>query len=168
MWRNALASTEVRYNPMAYHNGTVWPHDNSLIAHGAARFGLPDLAARVLDGMFAAGANFDLNRMPELFRGFDREAGEGPIPYPVACAPQAWAAGSVFLLSQACLGLGVSGVERQVWFHRPQLPSLLPEVRITNLFVAGATVDLLLVRHRDDVGVNVLRRDGDLPVLVAR
>jgi glycogen debranching enzyme len=163
-----LSSTEVRYNPMAYHNGTVWPHDNSLIAYGAARYGLLELAVNVLEGMFAAGTHFDLNRMPELFCGFDREPGEGPIPYPVACAPQAWAAGSVFLLLQACLGLGVSGIERQVWFHRPQLPASLPEVRITNLFVAGATVDLLLVRHRDDVGVNVLRRDGDLSVVVAK
>jgi len=118
--------------------------------------------------MFAAGTHFDLNRMPELFCGFDREPGEGPIPYPVACAPQAWAAGSVFLLLQACLGLGVSGIERQVWFHRPQLPSSLPEVRITNLSVADATVDLLLVRLGDDVGVNVLRRDGDLSVVVAK
>jgi glycogen debranching enzyme len=163
-----LAASEVRYNPMAYHNGSVWPHDNSLIAYGAARYGLPELAVRVLDGMLAAGAYFDLNRMPELFCGFDREAGEGPTPYPVACAPQAWAAGSVLLLLQACLGLGVSGIERQVWFQRPRLPSFLPEVRVTNLIVAGVTLDLLLVRHRDDVGVTVLRRDGDLSVVVAK
>ncbi len=111
---------------MSYHNGTVWPHDNSLIAYGASRYGLQDFAARVLAGMFAAGTYFDLSRMPELFCGFDREPGEGPVPYPVACAPQAWAAGSVFLILQACLGLGVSGVERQVWFHRPQLPPSCP------------------------------------------
>jgi glycogen debranching enzyme len=106
--------------------------------------------------------------MPELFCGFDREPGEGPVLYPVACAPQAWAAGSVFLLLQACLGLGVGGVDRQVWFHQPQLPPFVPELRITNLDVAGATVDLLLVRHGDDVGVNVLRRVGDLSVVVAK
>jgi len=79
-----LASTEAKYNPMAYHNGSVWPHDNSLIAYGAARYGMPELADRVLDGMFSAGAHFELNRMPELFCGFDREPGVGPIPYPVA------------------------------------------------------------------------------------
>ncbi|APW58956.1 amylo-alpha-1,6-glucosidase [Paludisphaera borealis] len=163
-----LAVTEARYNPMSYHNGTVWPHDNSLIAYGAARYGLQEIAVQVMEGIFAAGTYFDLNRMPELFCGFDRIQGEGPIPYPVACAPQAWAAGSVFLLLQACLGLGVSGVERQVWFHRPQLPSFLPEVRITDLSVAGSTVDLLLVRHGDDVGVNVLRRTGDVSVVVAK
>jgi glycogen debranching enzyme len=163
-----LAATEVMYNPMAYHNGSVWPHDNSLIAYGAARYGMPELAVRVLDGMFAAGTYFELNRMPELFCGFDREPGVGPISYPVACAPQAWAAGAVSLLLQGCLGLGVSGVDRRVWFHRPHLPSSLPELRITNLFVAGATVDLLLVRHLDDVGVNVLHRDGDVSVVVVK
>jgi glycogen debranching enzyme len=129
---------------------------------------MPELAVRVLDGMFAAATYFELNRMPELFCGFDREPGVGPIPYPVACAPQAWAAGSVSLILQGCLGLGVSGVDRRVWLHRPHLPSSLPELRITNLSVAGATVDLLLVRHRDDVGVNVLRRDGDVSVVVSK
>jgi glycogen debranching enzyme len=163
-----LAATEARYNPMAYHNGTVWPHDNALIAYGAARYGMKDLAIAALAGLFAAGTYFNLHRMPELFCGFDRGAGEGPVPYPVACAPQAWAAGCVFLLLQGCLGLGVSGVERQVWLHQPRLPSFVPELRITDLEVAGATVDLLLVRHGDDVGVNVLRRVGDLPVVVAR
>ncbi len=163
-----LATTEPRYNPMAYHNGAVWPHDNALIAHGAARYGLKELAARVLAGLFAAGTYFDLNRMPELFCGFGREPGEGPVPYPVACAPQAWAGGSVFLLLEGCLGLGVSGVQRQIWFHQPRLPSFIPELRIRNLEVAQATVDLLLVRHGDDVGVNVLRRAGDLSVVVAK
>jgi glycogen debranching enzyme len=153
---------------MAYHNGAVWPHDNALIAYGAARYGLKDLAFAVLAGLFAAGTYFDLNRMPELFCGFDREPGEGPVPYPAACAPQAWAAGAVFLLLQGCLGLVVGGVERQVWLLQPRLPSFVPELRITNLEVAGATVDLLLVRHGDDVGVNALRRVGDLSVVVAR
>jgi glycogen debranching enzyme len=163
-----LAANEFRFNPMSYHNGTVWPHDNALIAFGASRYGLKDLAVGVLAGLFAAGTYFDLNRMPELFCGFAREPGEGPVPYPVACAPQAWAAGSTFLLLQACLGLGVGAIERQVWFHQPRLPSFVPELRILNLSVAGATVDLHLVRHGDDVGVNVLRRVGDLAVVVAK
>ena len=128
-----LAANEVRFNPMGYHNGAVWPHDNSLIAYGASRYGLKDLTALVLSGLFAAATYFDLNRMPELFCGFDREPGEGPVPYPVACAPQAWAAGAVFLLLDGCLGLSVSGVERQVWLHQPRLPSFVPELRITNL-----------------------------------
>jgi glycogen debranching enzyme len=163
-----LASTEARFNPMSYHNGSVWPHDNALIALGASRYGHGDLAALVLAGLFAAGTYFDIHRMPELFCGFDREPGEGPVPYPVACAPQAWAAGSAFQLLQACLGLVVDAVGRQVRFHQPRLPVSVPELRITNLCVAGANADLLLVRHGDDVGVNVLRRSGDLAVVVTK
>jgi glycogen debranching enzyme len=163
-----LAATEARYNPMAYHNGSVWPHDNALIGYGAARYGCKDLTVAVLAGLFAAGTYFDLHRMPELFCGFDREPGEGPVPYPVACAPQAWAAGAVFLLLQGCLGIGVRHAERQIWFHQPRLPPFVPELRITKLEVAGATVDLLLVRHGDDVGVNVLRRSGDVAVVVTK
>jgi glycogen debranching enzyme len=159
---------EVRFNPMAYHNGSVWPHDNALIAYGFCRYGMPELAARLLAGMFEAGTHFDLHRMPELFCGFAREAGEGPTLYPVACAPQAWAAASVFMLLQASLGLWVSGTERRVWFTRPRLPLFLREVRITNLSVAGATADLLLIRHEEDVSVNVLRREGEMELTVAK
>ncbi len=157
-----------RYNPMAYHNGSVWPHDNALIGYGLSRYGMHDLAARLLTGLFEAGTYLDLHRMPELFCGFAREPGEGPILYPVACSPQAWSAASVFLLLQSCLGLWVSGAERQVWFSRPCLPAFLREVRITNLTVAGAKVDLSLVRHDHDVGVNVLGREGDVEVTVAK
>jgi glycogen debranching enzyme len=153
---------------MAYHNGTVWPHDNALIAYGLSRYGLQGPAVDILTGLFEAGTYFDLNRMPELFCGFARESGEGPVAYPVACAPQAWAAGSAFLLLQACLGLGVSAVGPQIVFTRPRLPAFLSEVRITNLSVAGATVDLLLIRHADDVGVTVLRREGYVDVIVAK
>jgi glycogen debranching enzyme len=163
-----LAAGEARYNPMAYHNGSVWPHDNALIAYGFSRYGMQDLATRLLTALFEAGTHFDLHRMPELFCGFSREPGEGPTPYPVACAPQAWAAASAFMLLQSCLGLWVSGAQRQVYFTRPRLPSFLREVRINNLAVAGATVDLLFVRHEGDVGVNVLRREGDVEVTVAK
>jgi glycogen debranching enzyme len=106
--------------------------------------------------------------MPELFCGFPHDPGEGPVPYPVACAPQAWSAASVFLLLQACLGLEIHAPETRVCFTRPQLPASLGELRIHNLEVAGASVDLLLVRHEHDVGVNVLRRDGALQVLVVK
>jgi glycogen debranching enzyme len=163
-----LAAGEVRYNPMAYHNGSVWPHDNALIAYGFARYGMQNLAAHVLTGMFEAGTYFDLNRMPELFCGFDRAASEGPTSYPVACSPQAWSAASAFLLLQACLGLAVNGVEPQVCFTCPRLPPFLSELRIHNLRVGTATLDLLLLRHGDDVGVNVLGRQGDVGVTVVK
>jgi glycogen debranching enzyme len=162
-----LDSGEVRYNPMSYHNGTVWPHDNALIALGFSRYGFQDASARILTALFEAGNYFELHRMPELFCGFDREPGEGPTPYPVACAPQAWSAGAVFLLVQACLGLSVSAIEPQVAFTRPRLPAFLDELSITGLSVGGAVVDLRLTRQHDDVGVRVLRRDGAVDVLVA-
>jgi glycogen debranching enzyme len=163
-----VATTEARSNPMAYHNGSVWPHDNSLIAQGLARYGLGDLALQIWTGMFEASLYFDLHRMPELFCGFPQAPGEGPTLYPVACAPQSWSAASVFLLFQACLGLEINGPEAQVYFTRPRLPASLGELRIHNLEVAGATVDLLLIRHEQDVGVNVLRRDGDVEILVVK
>ena len=163
-----LASNEVRYNPMGYHNGGVWPHDNSMIAFGAARYKQKNLSLAIFSGLFEAGTYFNMNRLPELFCGFDRKPGEAPVPYPVACAPQAWAAGAVFLLLQGCLGLVVDGVERQIWLHQPQFPSFVPELKVTNLDVAGATVDLLFIRDGNEVAVNVLRREGDVSVMAAK
>jgi glycogen debranching enzyme len=153
---------------MSYHNGCVWPHDNAMIAQGLSRYGLGEMGLQVWSGMFEAGLHFDLRRMPELFCGFAQSAGEGPVPYPVACSPQAWSAASVFLVIQACLGLGIDGPEAQVQFTRPLLPAMLSELRIHNLEVAGASVYLLLVRHEHDVGVNVLRREGDVEILVVK
>ncbi len=163
-----LATSEIRFNPMGYHTGSVWPHDNALIAQGLARYGLAEKASQIWTGLFEAGLHFDLHRMPELFCGFPQDPGEGPVAYPVACAPQAWSAASVFLLFQACLGLEINGAEGQIRFTRPQLPASLGELRIHNLGVAGATVDLLLLRHENDVGVNVLRREGNVEIIVAK
>jgi glycogen debranching enzyme len=164
----SVAVNEARYNPMSYHNGSVWPHDNALIAYGFARYGMGGLAAQIWSGLFAAALHFPLNRMPELFCGFPAAAGEGPVLYPVACAPQAWSAASVFLLFQACLGLQINAPEGRVYFIRPQLPEAVSELRIHNLEVAGTLFDLLLLRHEHDVGVNVLRREGDAEVLIVK
>jgi glycogen debranching enzyme len=163
-----LATTETRYNPMGYHTGAVWPHDNAVVAQGLARYGFEAKAVQILTGLFEAGMYFDLHRLPELFCGFDKDPGEGPILYPVACAPQAWAAASVFLLIQACLGLRIDSPGARVVFTRPRLPAFLSEVRIGNLEVAGATMDLQLLRHENDVGVNVLRRTGDAQVVTVK
>jgi glycogen debranching enzyme len=163
-----VAASESRYNPMSYHNGSVWPHDNALIALGLARYGMGEKALRIWSGLFHAGLYFDLHRMPELFCGFPRDRGEAPVSYPVACAPQAWSAASVFLLFQAILGLEINGPEGQVCLRRPVLPSSLGELRIHNLQVGKGSVDLVVVRHEHDVGVNVLRREGDLEILVIK
>src|SRR6266403_1108350 len=164
-----VASSEVRYNPMSYHNGSVWPHDNALIAAGFGRYGFKESAAMVLAGLLDASLFFDLHRLPELFCGFPRRAGESPTLYPVACAPQAWAAGAAFLLLEACFGLSVSAPEQTLVFSKPILPAFLPKVSIRDLKVGDARVDLLLTRHdQGDVGVNVLRRTGALEVLILK
>jgi glycogen debranching enzyme len=163
-----VASSEARYNPMSYHNGSVWPHDNAIIAAGFARYQLRDLVLRPLEGLFAASLFFDLHRLPELFCGFARRPGEGPTLYPIACAPQAWAAGSVFLFLQACLGIDVDGHRRQVSFTHPVLPESLPQLRISNLRIGDGAVDLLIENHPHDVGITVLRRRGSVGVVVVK
>jgi glycogen debranching enzyme len=164
-----VASSEARYNPMSYHNGSVWPHDNSLIAAGFARYDLKESAAIVLAGLLDASLFFDLHRLPELFCGFPRRPGEAPTLYPVACAPQSWASAAVFLLLKACLGLSLSASERRLTFSKPILPNFLQQVTIRGLKVAEGRADLLLTRHNEgDVGVNVLRREGTLDVVVLK
>ena len=163
-----LATTESRYNPMSYHNGSVWPHDNALAAMGFARYGMKEAAATVLTGMFEASACFELHRLPELFCGFPRRPGENPTQYPVSCAPQAWAAAVVLAILQACLGLEVKAAERKVVLSAPMLPNFLKEVRIERLKVMDGSVDLLLSRHGLDVGVNVLRREGTVGIVVLK
>jgi glycogen debranching enzyme len=156
---------EVRYNPMSYHNGSVWPHDNALIVYGLSRYGFKDLALRVFAGLFEASAFVDHHRLPELFCGFHQRHGEGPTLYPVACAPQSWAAGAVFLLMQAALGIEINALQNQVVFNYPVLPEFLKELRVKNLQVGEASVDLLLQRHAQNVSISILRRDGDIEIL---
>ena len=163
-----LSSAEIRYNPMSYHNGSIWPHDNGFIAAGAARYGVRETALGILTGLFDATLFSDLSRLPELFCGFPRRRGEGPTPYPVACAPQAWSAGVVHLLLQACLGLSVSGRERRVVFRNPVLPPFLETLSILGLRVGEAELDLELVRHPTDVGIQVRRRHGDVEVVIVK
>jgi glycogen debranching enzyme len=147
-----LAAGTVRFNPMSYHNGSVWPHDTSLCVAGMARYGERAGAAKVLDDMFQAARMFG-RRMPELFCGFQREPGEPPIAYPVACMPQAWAAGSVFLLLQACMGLTIDAARRQIRLFRPVLPSGVDELSLDGLEVGGARVSLKLQRIGGEIAV---------------
>jgi glycogen debranching enzyme len=161
-----LAATERRFNPMSYHNGSVWPHDNALIAMGLATYGFKQEASRILTGLFDASIVMEFNRLPELFCGFRRLPGQGPILYPVACSPQAWASGAVYYLLQAVLGLQFSPAKPQLRFHHPQLPDYLHWLRLTNLRVGGAVVDLVFTRHKLDVSINVTRKDGDIEIAV--
>ncbi len=161
-----LAAGQARYNPMSYHNGSVWPHDNALIALGLARYGYKDEALRILTGLLDASVHFDLHRLPELFCGFARLPGQGPTLYPVACSPQAWAAGAVFQLLEACLGMEFHTEKPQLRFRHPRLPDYVDHLEIRGLRVAGGELDLRLRRHPNDVGLTVLRKQGDVDVAV--
>jgi len=163
-----VASTEPRYNPMAYHNGSVWPHDNALIALGFARYGFRHAANRVLDGLYEASLVLEDHRLPELFCGFSRRRGEGPTLYPVACSPQSWSAAAPFLLLQATLGLTISTAHRRVSIHRPALPDSLDEIRIRNLRVGDDHLDLVFLRHPNDVAIHVARRTGKIELRVTK
>jgi glycogen debranching enzyme len=163
-----VAATEARYNPMSYHNGSVWPHDNALIALGLARYGLKDEVLRIMNGLFDASLFIDLHRLPELFCGFTRRPGEGPTLYPVACSPQSWAAAAVYLLLQACLGLRVNAPEARLSLAHPILPAFLEKVQVRNLRVGHATVDLLFLRHENDIGIKVLRREGKIEITMVK
>jgi len=163
-----IAASEVSYNPMSYHNGSIWPHDNAVLAAGLSRYGLREEAAKIFTGLFDASLFVDLSRLPELFCGFPRRPREGPTLYPVACAPQSWAAASVFLLLQSCLNLEIDARAHHVSFEHAVLPDWLPEVTIKNLRVGEASLDLRLHRHPDDVGISVLRRSGHVDVVTRK
>ena len=163
-----LATSEARYNPMSYHNGSVWPHDNALVARGLAAYGFKQDALRILEGLFAASQNLDIHRLPELICGFPRRPGAGPTLYSLAAAPQAWASGAVFLLLQACLGMTVDALERQVRIDHPALPEWLDWVRISGLRVGNGTLDLEFQRHPEDVGVIVSARTADIEVVLVK
>ncbi len=161
-----IATSEARYNPMSYHNGSVWPHDNAIIAAGMAAYGYQQGAMKILTGLFDASLFLDLHRQPELFCGFSRRPGESPTLYPTACSPQAWAAGAGFQTLQACLGLQIDAPRRLVSFNRPVLPPFLERVQIRNLSVGAAKLDLVLDRHESEVAVRVARRVGDVEVVL--
>ncbi len=160
-----LAREEARYNPMAYHNGSVWPHDNALIGAGLSAYGYQQQALRILLGLYESTLHASTPRLPELFCGFPRAQGEAPTVYPVACSPQAWAAGAPLLLLKACLGLTIDAPNHRVQFVRPVLPPFLNELSIHRLRVGESTVDLALHRYPEDVGIHVLSRSGPVEII---
>ncbi len=159
-----IAEGEARYNPMSYHNGSIWPHDNALIALGLARYGLKQAVEQVFEGLFNAAAYMDLRRLPELYCGFARRRGRGPTLYPVACAPQAWASATPFSLIEAALGLEFDPDAREIRLRNPRLPSFLGELVLRNLQLETASVDLMVRRHGDEVSIELLRTSGNVQV----
>jgi glycogen debranching enzyme len=160
-----VASTEARFNPMSYHNGSVWPHDNALVGAGFARYGFRSEAAKVFEGLYSASTYVDLRRLPELLCGFPRKQGRGPTFYPVACAPQAWAAAAPLSLVQSCLGLTFDPGGPRIIFSEPVLPAFLDSIVLRGLTVAGTVADIALRRSRSQVVVDVLDRRGPASVV---
>jgi glycogen debranching enzyme len=161
-----VAHGEARYNPMSYHNGSIWPHDNALIALGLARYGQKHAVEQVFKGLFDAASYMDLRRLPELFCGFRREKQRGPTLYPVACNPQAWASATPFTLLESALGLEFDVQRGEIRLRNPRLPAFLNEVVLRDLQLGPSSVDLRVRRHGTDVSMEVLRTRGQIQVSI--
>jgi glycogen debranching enzyme len=154
------------YNPMSYHNGTIWPHDCSIVAAGLARYGMSEAAGRIFTGLFDAACHFPHFRLPELFCGFPRHAGEGPVAYPSACTPQAWASGAVFLLLQASLGIDIDAEKGFVGVRGAYLPEWLDRISVKNLLIGGGRATVHFRRGTDGVEVGLSDVDGNIRLLM--
>lgn len=163
-----VARTEARYNPLSYHNGSIWPHDNAMIALGFARYGLGRRASEIFAALFAVTKYEDLRRLPELFCGFIRRPHRGPTGYPVACSPQAWAAAAPFGLLEACLGLELRHASNALCFVDPVVPEFLDFLTIKRLRLGDSIFDLELRRHGMEATLKVLSRQGDAKVMLVK
>ena len=159
-----VASGEARYNPMSYHNGSIWPHDNALIAQGLARYGRKSGINLIFDDLIRATTYMEHRRIPELYCGFHRRPGRGPTLYPAACSPHAWAAGAPFLMLQAMLGLQFDHEARRVLLVNPSLPASAGRIIVRNLTLGDANVDFAVSQDGEAVAVQVLRTTGDLQI----
>ena len=161
-----LSKSAVAYNPMSYHNGSVWPHDNALIAAGLKRYGFARSTNRVATALFDAAVHADYLRLPELFCGFTRRTPNRPVSYPVACSPQAWAAGSPFLMLQAMLGLSARAHENMLRVNKPHLPTWLNTVEVRNVAVGDSRISLLFRREGEITSFSLLSREGRVRVVM--
>jgi glycogen debranching enzyme len=161
-----LATSEAHYNPMSYHNGSVWPHDNGLIALGLARYGQKQAITQIFAAIFDAASYMDSRRLPELYCGFPRAEHTAPTQYPVACSPQAWASAATLALIQASLGLTLSEANREIAFYRPMLPKFIDELHLRNLRLSCGSADVHLKRHGNEIAVTQTRREGEVSVVV--
>jgi len=161
-----VAKEEARFNPMSYHNGSVWPHDNALIALGLTRYDCKRSIETLFGGLFNAATYMDHRRLPELFCGFQRQRGQGPTLYPVACSPQAWASATPFTLLEASLGLEFDPFKGEIRLRNPRLPEFLDEVTLRDLRLSSSSVDLRVRRHGDTVSLDTPRIRGDIRVSI--
>jgi glycogen debranching enzyme len=161
-----VAKGAARYNPMSYHNGSIWPHDNALIALGFARYGLKSAVTQLFKGLFDAATYMELRRLPELFCGFKRQASRGPTLYPVACSPQAWASATPFTLLEASLGLEFDPDRNEIRLRNPRLPDFIDDVLLRNLQLGDARVDLRLRRVKNEFALDIVRAKGKVQVSI--
>jgi len=159
-----VGSNEPRYNPMSYHNGSIWPHDNALIALGFSRYGQKHAVERIFTGLFESATYMDFHRLPELFCGFRRSRGQGPTLYPVACSPQAWSCVTPFALIAASLGLEFEPAGREIRLRNPRMPAFLDEIVLSDLRLGETTVDLSVRRHGKDISMQLIRSQGEVRV----
>ena len=168
-----LSSDAVRFNPMSYHNGSVWPHDNAIIASGLSRYDLQKEMFQIVSGLFDATLFIDLQRLPELFCGFEKRSGEGPIAYPVACSPQAWSVGALYMLMQCCIKIDIDAIEKKVFFRKPELPPFIDFINIQNLLLDDAKVGIhiqkkLVEGHDTEVIIRVMNKPENWEVVVIK
>lgn len=164
-----VSADEKCYNPMSYHNGSVWPHDNALIAFGLSSYGLKEHFLKVFSGIFDISLFMEFQRLPELICGFHRRKGVPPTLYPVACSPQTWSAGSLIFMLQASLGISFEAKEGKIIFKQPVLPQFLDNVHIKNLTVTkDSSIDLLIRRYGEDVTIEVLQKPKDISILIIK
>jgi glycogen debranching enzyme len=161
-----MSKAAAAYNPMSYHNGSVWPHDNALIAAGLKRYGMARSTNRVATALFDAAVNADYMRLPELFCGFTRRTPNRPVSYPVACSPQAWAAGSPFLMLQAMLGISARAHQNLLTVNLPHLPTWLNTVEVRNLAVGDSRISVVFRREGEITSFSLLSREGDVRVVM--
>jgi glycogen debranching enzyme len=153
-----LSMNAARYNPMSYHNGSVWPHDTAIAAYGMARYGLMEQCMRLMQGLFDASLFIELQRLPELFCGFPFRRGEAPTAYPVACSPQAWSVAAVFLLMQSCLRITFDGYNKKLTLYKPMLPDYIKEVKISHLRFGDEEFELCVIRYDRDIGIHLVKK----------
>lgn len=162
-----LSHKEPRYNPIGYHLGTVWPHDNSIIAAGFRHYGFDEQAIRVLESIVDAGQHFEHARLPEVFGGFSQHDFAVPVRYPVACHPQAWAAGSVPFMMSSLLGLRADAFNHRLRVTRPVLPSFVSELDFRRIKIGDSTIDLHCERTSNGgLQVDVVKNSGSIKVEV--
>ncbi|HEY7659143.1 MAG TPA: glycogen debranching N-terminal domain-containing protein [Actinomycetota bacterium] len=161
-----MSKSAAAYNPMSYHNGSVWPHDNALLAAGLKRYGFARSTNRVATSLFDAAISADYFRLPELFCGFTRRTPNRPVSYPIACSPQAWAAGSPFLMLQAMLGISARAHENLLTVNLPHLPTWLNTVEIRNLAVGDSRISMVFRREEEITSFSLLSRAGDVRVVM--